>query len=279
MSVSLGTGDDDSCGQVMNCVGSNLGPGMTYDDGEHDIYVNVSSDTGNQTSYGTDDGIFTPPTVVTAGTATTVTGSGTPSDPYIINSAPEIGDTAMQAGDGVTVTGAGIAADPYVVSASPSYAVSQLSEALVLTATGRHRAPLALTATTSVVPNGDVVDNGDGTVTIQRAGTYYLSVTPRYEAGSTGPGCVYVFLMAGGASRAWGGLTVPDTSSRYSLGYVMAATYSAEAGAVVEVQGQRTTNAHDVRLVVCDLTIMRLGPNFPVALQAPEEPYIPELDM
>jgi hypothetical protein len=276
ITLNLDTGDGAACTEVMACVGSNLGPGLEFVD--NTLSVDISSDTGNMTDFGSDDGIYTQATVVSGGTAVTVTGNGTPTNPYVINSAAEVGDTAIQAGDGIVVDGAGVTADPYVISATPSYAQAALTEPLTLTATGRHLAPIAPAATTSILPGGDVIDNGDGTVTLQRAGTYYLSVSCRYEAGASGPGCVYIFLMAGGSSRAWGGMTVPVTTSKYTLGYTMSAMYSTDVPAVVRLDGQRTTNVRTARLTVADVAITRLGPPFAVpALTAPEsEPLDPD---
>lgn len=268
--LSLGTGDGGSCVQVMNCVGSNLGAGLTYDDGEHEVYVNISSDTANMTEYGSDEGIYTPPTVVTAGTATTVTGAGTPENPYVINTAPEVGDTAIQAGDGVTITGSGITADPYVVSATgPSYGVGQNTSTLEMTVSGRIQAPLALAASTSVLAGGDVTDNGDGTLTINRPGAYFLSVTPRFQASARAYAAVYAYVQAGpsGSAQAWGGMSVPvspEGRTAYSLGYALNATVNVETPTVVSLGVSKSTYVVTARLVWAEYVVQRMGP--PVAL-------------
>lgn len=268
--LNLGAGDDSSCTQVVSCVGSNLGAGLTYDDGEHDIYVNVSSDTGNMTDYGSDDGIYTPPTVITAGSATTVTGNGTPESPYVISTAPEVGDTAIIAGDGVTITGSGVTADPYVVAATgPSYGVGQSPATVEMTVSGRIQVPLALGATTNVLPDGDVTDNGDGTLTINRPGAYFLSVTPRFQASARAYGAVYAYVQAGasGSAQAWGGMSVPvspEGRTAYSLGYAINATVNVETPTIVSLGVSKSTYIVTARIVWAEYVIQRMGP--PVAL-------------
>lgn len=76
---------------------------------------------GDGVEYDPDTGVISsPPTVVEAGTNTTVTGTGTAADPYVVSSAGGGGvATVVEAGDRATVTGAGTLADPYVVSADP----------------------------------------------------------------------------------------------------------------------------------------------------------------
>lgn len=281
--LNLGTGDDDSCAQVMNCVGSNLGDALTYDDGEHDIYVNISSDTANMTEYGSDRGIYTPPTVVTAGTATTVTGLGLPEDPYVINTAPEVGDTAIQAGDGVTITGSGITADPYIVSATgPSYGVGQNVDTLEMTVSGRIQAPIALAATTYVTgEDGDVTDNGDGTLTINRPGAYFLSVTPRFQASARAYAAVYAYVQAGpsGSAQAWGGMSVPvspEGRTAYSLGYAINATVNVTTPMIVSLGVSKSTYTVTARLVWAEYVIQRMGPalDLPSTVGAPP-PMLP----
>lgn len=58
-------------------------------------------------------------TKVQAGTGTTVTGTGTTSDPYIVNATPANGsETKIQSGTNTTITGTGTTADPYIVNAT-----------------------------------------------------------------------------------------------------------------------------------------------------------------
>lgn len=103
----------------MDCVGSNLGPGLEYVDGQPQ--VDLSSDTGNLLEFGSDDGLYGPATKIKAGTAVSITGSGTVENPYVINSAAQVGETAITAGPGITVAGAGVTSDPYVISADHPY--------------------------------------------------------------------------------------------------------------------------------------------------------------
>ncbi|MGV2914531.1 hypothetical protein [Streptomyces alfalfae] len=85
-----------SCDDVRPCLSA--GPGVDYDPATGVI--------------GAD------PTVVQAGTNTTVTGTGTAADPYVVSSAGGGGvSTVVEGGDRVTVSGAGTLADPYVVAA------------------------------------------------------------------------------------------------------------------------------------------------------------------
>lgn len=62
-------------------------------------------------------------TKVTAGTNTSVTGSGTAADPYVINSSgsgttADGSETKVTAGTNVTITGSGTTVDPYIVNTS-----------------------------------------------------------------------------------------------------------------------------------------------------------------
>lgn len=280
--LNLGSGDGSSCVQVMNCVGSNLGAGLTYDDGEHDLYVDISSDTANMTEYGSDNGIYTPPTVVTAGTATTVTGAGTPESPYVINTAPEVGDTAIQAGDGITITGSGITADPYVVTATgPSYGVARNLSVVEMTVAGRIPIPLGLDATTNVLADGDVTDNGDGTLTINRPGAYFISVTPRFQASARSYGAVYAYIEnAAGSALSWGGMSVPvspEGRTAYSLGYALNATLNVPTPQTVKLSVSKSTYIVTARLNWAEYVVQRMGPPVaaPGALDAPTQ-VLPE---
>ncbi|MGW0681826.1 hypothetical protein ACWD2L_00490 [Streptomyces sp. NPDC002754] len=269
MMLNLGSGDDSSCAQVMQCVGSNLGGGLTFDDGSREIYVDISSDTGNLTEYGSDGGVYTPPSVVTAGTATTVTGHGTPEDPYVINTAPEVGDTALEAGPGVTISGSGVTSDPYVISSQgegASYGVAQNMSVVEMTVMGRIAIPLGLKATTNVLANGDVTDNGNGTLTINRPGYYVIAVTPRFQASARAYGAVYAYIEnAAGAAQSWGGMSVPvspDGRTAYSLGYAINATVNVTSPTVVKLSVSKSTYIVTARLNWAEFVIQRMGPAY-----------------
>lgn len=47
-----------ACPSIMDCVGSNAGPGIVYDGVSHDIAVRISHDPNNAASFGSDGGIF-----------------------------------------------------------------------------------------------------------------------------------------------------------------------------------------------------------------------------
>ncbi|MET9818354.1 hypothetical protein [Streptomyces sp. NPDC006355] len=77
------------CADVRGCF--TAGDGIAYDATTGEIAARVSTDAGNQTVIGTDGGIYTPAgssTALTAGDTntvdTTVTGSGTAADPYVV---------------------------------------------------------------------------------------------------------------------------------------------------------------------------------------------------
>lgn len=55
-------------------------------------------------------------TKVTAGTNTSVTGSGTISNPYIINSISNAGSVYIDSGDNISITGTGTIIDPYIIN-------------------------------------------------------------------------------------------------------------------------------------------------------------------
>jgi len=60
-------------------------------------------------------------TIITEGTAITITGTGTSGDPYVITAdliTPEGSETIVTPGTNVTITGAGTSGDPYVINAA-----------------------------------------------------------------------------------------------------------------------------------------------------------------
>lgn len=80
-------------------------------------------------------------TKVQAGTNTTVTGTGTAADPYIINATgggatPDGSETKLIAGKNTTVTGTGTAADPYIVNAD----LSKLGSTILVNRTSTYAA-------------------------------------------------------------------------------------------------------------------------------------------
>lgn len=239
----------------MDCVGSHAGNGLTYDESTHGLYVNVSSDTANMTQYGSDDGIYTPPTVVTAGTATTITGSGTPENPYVINTAPEVGDTAIQAGDGVTITGTGVTADPYVVSTVQSYATLILPSAQpVLIASWQ---PVALDLE---INTGDVVDSGDGiTYQFTRYGVWQLTAYLRFSAAGTGRVYGTLSTHAPQLSSAWGGIYVGAGGS-YGLTLTQTIAFTAQNNTFSTSVQCNSSTITDCILTSCRLAANYLGP-------------------
>ncbi|MFC8332711.1 hypothetical protein ACFUN6_22240, partial [Streptomyces olivaceus] len=89
----IGTGPDGlflECEQIRGCLSA--GDGLTYDSGTGEFTANISGDTGNATTIGTDGGIFTPAggTAVEGGDTdtveTAVSGAGTAGDPYVVSS-------------------------------------------------------------------------------------------------------------------------------------------------------------------------------------------------
>lgn len=56
--LTPGTGTDAGCEEVMDCVGSNLGDGLTYNDTGNTLDVELSTDSGNVLAFGTDDGLY-----------------------------------------------------------------------------------------------------------------------------------------------------------------------------------------------------------------------------
>jgi hypothetical protein len=215
----------------MNCVGSNLGAALTYDDGEHEIYVDISSDTGNLTEYGSDSGIYTPPTVITAGTATSVSGAGTPEDPYVINTAPEVGDTAIVAGENVTISGTGITADPYVISTDQGRAYAYgVSDTVTLPTANNSYA--ALTPAIEGATDGfelEVQDNGNTRVLLPKAGVY--TATAQFRFGISGQtysmnshgelgGNMYAAISGNGRGRVQA-MSFSRNSSIFGMTYVL----------------------------------------------------------
>ncbi|MER5699223.1 hypothetical protein ACWDBO_25550 [Streptomyces mirabilis] len=79
------------CADVRGCISA--GDGIDYDPGTGEIAAKLSTDAGNQTVFGSDGGLYTPAAPGTALQAadtntvdTTVTGSGTAGDPYVVKS-------------------------------------------------------------------------------------------------------------------------------------------------------------------------------------------------
>ncbi|MER6975695.1 hypothetical protein [Streptomyces carpinensis] len=107
------------CADVRTCISAT--DGATYDPATGEIGAKVSTDAGNQVSIGTDGGLYAPPasssapTVVQAGDTqtanTTVAGTGTAADPYIVSTdvildpaPPQGGSNLLQDGpDGLFV--------------------------------------------------------------------------------------------------------------------------------------------------------------------------------
>ncbi|MGW2951497.1 hypothetical protein [Streptomyces eurythermus] len=78
------------CADVRTCFTG--GDGITYDPGTGEIAAKLSTDAGNTTAFGSDGGIYTPAGAGTALQAAdtptlnaTVTGTGTPVDPYVVS--------------------------------------------------------------------------------------------------------------------------------------------------------------------------------------------------
>ncbi|MEU0947620.1 hypothetical protein ABZ379_33710 [Streptomyces canus] len=162
------------CADVRGCL--TAGDGIAYDPATGEIAARPSADAGNTVVFGSDGGLYaagggaSTPTIVQAQDTptvdTTVTGTGTPADPYEVSAAVildptppggginlvhagpdgvyvECADvrgclsagvgidydaatgsiaaegTVVEAGTGVTVTGTGTPADPYEVSTAP----------------------------------------------------------------------------------------------------------------------------------------------------------------
>lgn len=278
--LDLSTAGSTACLQVMDCVGNHTGDGLTYTEDDALLSVDISSDTGNLLEFGDDGGLYGPVTSLDAGTAVTITGNGTPESPYVINAAPEIGDTALQAGDGIKVTGAGIASDPYVISTSPSYAVAGIPSAVVIPdATTRLLVPLTLGGTTSVTEGGDVTRNSDGTLTINRPGFWQVSLMVRLSAAATAAATAYAFIYQDGVSRAWGGLTVPITqtgATAYTLGYTLTASVNATAPAVISVQAQRSYYTTKASVTLADVSLVRVGDPLSQGVTLPSSPPPPD---
>lgn len=119
------------CDQVRDCF--TAGDGITYDPATGQIAARPSTDAGNTLGFGSDGGLYTPPssgggtpTVIQAGDTptvdTTVTGSGTTADPVVVSAnvrldstPPGGGTNLIQSGpDGLSVeleTGCGLTGD------------------------------------------------------------------------------------------------------------------------------------------------------------------------
>jgi hypothetical protein len=69
-------GLDVPCEAVQDCVGQGFTDGLQYDDAANQFKVRLSTDPGNITTLGTDDGVFTPSAPVTLGCGLELGGSG-----------------------------------------------------------------------------------------------------------------------------------------------------------------------------------------------------------
>jgi hypothetical protein len=203
--VSAGAGTV-TCDQVRPCLSA--GPGATYDPATGVI--------------GAD------PTVVEAGTNTTVTGTGTAADPYVVN-ADAADPTVVEAGDNVTVTGTGTAADPYVVNADAADpTVVQAGDRATVTGTGTAADPYVVSADPpscdDVRPclaagTGIDYDPATGTIsaepTVVEAGTNTTvtgtgTAADPYVVSSAGGGGVSTVVTAGDRTTVTGTGTLAD---------------------------------------------------------------------
>ncbi|MEU9576329.1 hypothetical protein [Streptomyces chilikensis] len=181
--------DPPSCEDVRPCLSA--GPGATYDPATGVI--------------GAD------PTLVTAGTNVTVTGTGTTADPYVVAADPVTCDdvrpclsagpgvtydpatgvigadpTTVTAGTNVTVTGSGTSADPYVVSAAGGGAptVVEAGDRVTVTGAGTAADPYVVAAD---APSCDEVrpcfSAGDGAAYDPATGM--ISARPSTDAGNS----------------------------------------------------------------------------------------------
>ncbi|WP_309317387.1 hypothetical protein [Streptomyces salinarius] len=106
-----------SCDDVRPCLSA--GDGIAYDPDTGIIAARPSTDPDNLVGFGTDGGLYAAapaaePTVVEAGTGTTVTGTGTAADPYTVSATPPETGCGLT-GDGSTGSplSAAVAAWPY----------------------------------------------------------------------------------------------------------------------------------------------------------------------
>ncbi|KQW11415.1 hypothetical protein [Streptomyces sp. Root369] len=101
------------CADVRTCF--TAGDGIDYDQATGEIAAKISTDAGNQTTFGTDGGIYTPAAAGTALQAAdtptlnaTVTGTGTAGDPYVVS-----GDVIVAPEDnGVEISPSGLLVAP-----------------------------------------------------------------------------------------------------------------------------------------------------------------------
>ncbi|AIV35630.1 hypothetical protein [Streptomyces sp. CCM_MD2014] len=100
------------CADVRGCF--TAGDGIAYDPDTGEIAARVSEDAGNQTVIGTDGGIYTPAsggssTSLAAGDSdtvdTTVAGSGTEADPFVVSSTVILDPTPPQGGTNLIGSG------------------------------------------------------------------------------------------------------------------------------------------------------------------------------
>ncbi|PWI15938.1 hypothetical protein DI272_18545 [Streptomyces sp. Act143] len=123
------------CADVRGCLSA--GDGIGYDPATGVIEAQISGDAGNQTTIGTDGGLYTPVAGATALEATdtptvdmTVTGTGTAGDPYDV-SAAVIVDPAPPGGG------------PNLLQAGPDGLFAEIATECGLTGDGSAGAPLA----------------------------------------------------------------------------------------------------------------------------------------
>jgi hypothetical protein len=199
------------CEQVRGCI--TAGDGITYDPATGEIAADISGDTGNTLTVGTDGGLMVPAstpgatTVVTAGDTptvdNTVTGTGTAADPYVVSSAvrldatpPGGGTNLVQAGPdglfleceqvrGCITAGDGITYDPATGEVAARVS-TDAGNAATIGADGGIFAPAGGTSTPTVVEAGDgVTVTGTGTA----ADPYEVSALPlETGCGLTGAG-------------------------------------------------------------------------------------------
>lgn len=106
-----------TCDDVRPCLSA--GDGIAYDPGTGIIAARPSTDPDNLVGFGTDGGLYaaapaTEPTVVEAGTGTTVTGTGSAADPYTVSATPpETGCGLTGDGSAGAPLTAAVAAWPY----------------------------------------------------------------------------------------------------------------------------------------------------------------------